>query len=171
MKLGEIDFPSKLIEAIRDGELVVFAGAGASMGAPANLPDFGALADKIAEGTGEIRGKGEEIDQFLGRLAKEYDSDEDGVKIHKIAADVLTKGDPKPSSLHLDILRLFRGNAQKTRLVTTNFDFLFEIAANDVLDPRPSVFSAPALPRGSDFTGIVHVHRYVDDPENMVLSV
>ena len=171
MKLGEIDFPSKLIEAIRDGELVVFAGAGVSMGAPANLPDFGALADKIAEGTGEMRGEGEEIDQFLGRLSKDFDSDEDGVKVHKIAADVLKKGDPKPSSLHLDILRLFRGNTRKTRLVTTNFDLLFEIAAYDVFDPRPSVFSAPALPRGSDFTGIVHVHGDIGDPKNMVLSV
>ena len=53
MKIAEIDFPSPLLSALRDGELVIFAGAGVSMGEPACLPSFKELAEKIAQGTGE----------------------------------------------------------------------------------------------------------------------
>ena len=42
MRCGQIDFPDELLHAIRDGRFVVFAGAGVSMGDPANLPSFGA---------------------------------------------------------------------------------------------------------------------------------
>ena len=53
MKLGGIDFPSALMTALRDHRLVVFAGAGVSMGKPASIPDFRTLAKQIAQGTGE----------------------------------------------------------------------------------------------------------------------
>ena len=48
MKIANIDFPKPLLNALRDGELVVFAGAGVSMGEPACLPSFEALANRIA---------------------------------------------------------------------------------------------------------------------------
>ena len=38
--MPNIDFPKPLLNALRDGELVVFAGAGVSMGEPACLPNF-----------------------------------------------------------------------------------------------------------------------------------
>ena len=40
MRIAGIDFPVPLLNALRDGELVVFAGAGVSMGEPASLPSF-----------------------------------------------------------------------------------------------------------------------------------
>jgi hypothetical protein len=43
MRCGQIDFPDELLHAIRDGRFVVFAGAGVSMGDPANLPSFWSL--------------------------------------------------------------------------------------------------------------------------------
>ena len=68
MKIAGIDFPIDLLNALRDGELVVFAGAGVSMGEPACLPNFKHLAQTIArEGIQELQ-DGEEIDRFLGRL-------------------------------------------------------------------------------------------------------
>ena len=40
MRIGGVDFPEPLLNALRDGRLVVFAGAGVSMGPPACLPGF-----------------------------------------------------------------------------------------------------------------------------------
>jgi len=39
MRIHGIDFPEELIDAQPDGELVVFAGAGVSMGQPSNYPN------------------------------------------------------------------------------------------------------------------------------------
>ena len=165
MKLGQIDFPPELIGAIRDGELVVFAGAGVSKGEPASLPLFDELACRIAEGSGEARGANEEIDQFLGRLASE-----NGIKVHEIAARLLTETNPEPTELHRDLLQLFKGEADKVRLVTTNFDLLFEAAADELFESEPTVFRASALPRGDEFAGIVHVHGDVTVDTDMVLT-
>ena len=169
MKLGQIDFPPELIGAIRDGELVVFAGAGVSKGQPANLPLFGELARKIAEGSGVTRRCDEAIDQFLGRLARE-NKNEGERNVNKIAARVLTETNPEPTDLHRDLLRLFKGDADKVRLVTTNFDVLFEAAADQIFGSLPTVFRASALPRGDDFAGIVHVHGDVTVDADMVLT-
>ena len=71
--------------------------------------------------------------------------------------------------LHRDLLRFSFGSGQ-IRIVTTNFDQLFEQASKDVLDSSPEVFQAPALPMGNDFNGIVHVHGAVIHPGGMVLT-
>jgi hypothetical protein len=52
MRCGQIDFPDELLHAIRDRRFVVFAGAGVSMGDPANLPSFWSLAVQVAAGSG-----------------------------------------------------------------------------------------------------------------------
>ena len=81
MKIDGIDFPRRILDALRDGKLVVFAGAGVSMGEPAKLPNFKGLATAIAQGTGKtLQGYHELEDQFLGRLQHE------GVEVHTIAA-------------------------------------------------------------------------------------
>ena len=46
MYIDEINFPNEIIEAIRNNNLVVFAGAGASVDAPTSLPNFEDLANK-----------------------------------------------------------------------------------------------------------------------------
>ncbi len=161
MKIGEIDFPEPLLSAVRNGELVVFAGAGASMGPPARLPNFRGLADSIATHTGESRSDEEAIDVFLGRLKLR------GVEVHKQAADALSAN--SPTDLHRSLLGLYR-SADEVRVVTTNFDLLFEAGAADVFKVGPKVFEAPALPLGNDFAGIVHVHGSVRSPRQMVLT-
>lgn len=162
MRLAGVDFPRGLTEALERDELVVFAGAGVSMGTPANLPHFEGLAAAIAAGTGEAQ-KSEPVDGFLGRLKSM------GTNVHERAADALRRGTPEPTSLHGDLLRLYR-TPQSVRVVTTNFDALFERAASQVFDTDPSVFTAPALPLGSSFSGIVHVHGDLADPPGMVLT-
>lgn len=157
-----------ILEAISNDELVIFAGAGVSMGKPSNLPDFEKLTKKIANGTGDEPTN--PLDRFLGKLVDK------GVKVHKRAARLLSKN-VEPNNLHKDLLRLFP-KEKHLRLITTNFDNLFEKAAeerNITLD----IYKAPALPLGSDFSGIVHLHgalpntndlRYYEKYKNLILT-
>ncbi len=162
-KLGSLHFDDSILDAIRDDRFVIFAGAGVSIGPPANLPNFVKLANDIAVGTGLERAENEPIDRFLGRLAHKE------IKVHQLAAQHLSKPASTPTSLHLDLLRLFRSH-DRVRIVTTNFDLLFEAAAQVVYDKCPEVFRAPALPLGRDFHGLVHVHGALTHPHEMVMT-
>ena len=163
MKIAEIDFPSPLLSALRDGELVIFAGAGVSMGEPACLPSFKTLAEKIAQGTGDVLQDGEQEDRFLGRL---HDK---GVKVHERAVRELSHNNPKPTALHKNLLRLYQ-KSEQIRVVTTNFDLLFEEAAQDVFGTVPKVSQAPELPQARNFYGIVHIHGDLNHPQDLVLT-
>ena len=167
MKISGIDFPRPLLTAMRNHELVVFAGAGVSMGEPAHLPSFKALATAIAQDTGNALHDHEPEDPFLGRLKH------NGTNVHAIAAEKLKMNSrqqpPQPTDLHRNLLRLYQ-ELGSVRIVTTNFDTLFEDAAKDVFDSTPEVFRAPALPLGRAFNGIVHVHGALDCPDAMVLT-
>ena len=48
MRIRSVDVPRALIEAHRNGSLVIFVGAGASRDPPSGLPDFRRLAADIA---------------------------------------------------------------------------------------------------------------------------
>jgi hypothetical protein len=59
------------------------------------------------------------------------------------------------------------------RLVTTNFDLHFESASRSVSSEKQKfeTISAPALPLGDSFYGLVHLHGSVDKPaERLVLT-
>ena len=164
---SEIRFPEALRAALRNDELVVFAGAGVSIGSPACLPDFRTLADSIAEVSGKARHDGETDDAFLGRL------DNAGVQVHARAARLLQKNrygkPPSPTNLHRDLVRLYP-EPDEVRIVTTNFDPLLGDAARALFSDPPDLFRAPALPLGRAFNGIVHVHGCLDRPQDMVLT-
>ena len=117
----------------------------------------------IAQGTGEALQKREPIDRFLGRLQNA------GVNVHVRAEEALSCEDREATELHHNLLRIYSDAAQ-VRIVTTNFDPLFEKAAGAVFDDKPEVFRAPALPLGRQFNGIVHVHGAVSRPNEMVLT-
>ena len=142
---------------------MVFAGAGVSMGSPAELPDFRELARRIAEGTGLTIRDDETEDQFLGRLK------DGGPDVHQLAARFLRSNDSESTELHRNLLRLYT-KPEDVRIVTTNFDPLFEQAADDIFNTSPQVFQAPALPLGQRPQGIVHIHGSVNEPTEMVLT-
>ena len=161
-QLGTINFDDGILDALRDDKLVVFAGAGVSMGPPSNLPSFSTLTTNIAQGTGYS--PTEPLDRFLGQLHHRK------VVVHERAAKCLTPpAGSKPNTLHQDLLRLFR-TAERVRLVTTNFDLHFETAASTLFGSTPEVYRAPALPLGYDFTGIVHVHGALPRAQDLVLT-
>ena len=163
MRIAGVDFPQTVLDAFEEGKLVVFAGAGVSMGSPAGLPDFSQLANQVASGRSESKGSGETEDQFLGRLHDKQ------VDVYSRVAEILRRNDPEPTELHGSLLRLY-GKQDEVKIVTTNFDDLFEKAAPRLWDSVPEVFKAPAFPLGSSCEGIVHLHGWVHDPKKMVLT-
>lgn len=160
-KLGAIEFDDRILDALRDDKLVVFAGAGVSMGPPSNLASFWKLTSDIAQGTGLE--PTEPLDRFLGQLHHRK------VAVHERAAQLLSPAGSAPNTLHQDLLRLFR-TVERVRLVTTNFDLHFETAASTLFGSTPEVYRAPALPLGYDFTGIVHVHGALPRARDLVLT-
>lgn len=162
MYIDEINFPNEIIEAIRNNNLVVFAGAGASVDAATSLPNFEDLAEKIAEGTGEILEDNDTCEAFLGYL-KSKDID-----VNKQAAELLSGTCLKHNQTHEAIIDLFVDPSQ-IRIVTTNYDQMFE----QVVESRGlciPVYNAPALPLGNDVEGIIHVHGNINNPNYMVLT-
>jgi hypothetical protein len=165
MLIRDVDFPQPLLDAQQNRSLVVFAGAGVSMPPPSNYPDFDRLAEQVSD---EVltRQDREPIDRFLGRLAARK------VKVHERVSTILSNPTSAPNPLHSNLLRLFETGA-KARLVTTNFDLHFTTAARTVFSPDPGfeTYSAPAVPLGGEFYGVVYLHGSVDKPaDRLVLT-
>jgi hypothetical protein len=145
------NLPDELLDAALAGELVVFAGAGVSMGAPARLPSFKGLAEQIGRLSHEVMpGTSEPLDVYLGRLERS------GVRVRDWTRDILHRPRGHPNPLHKSLISVF-GPDSPIRIVTTNFDLLFERAARAV-GRAAELFDAPALPLGDHFEGIVHLH-------------
>lgn len=164
MYISGIDFPDKIVKALNEGTLLVFVGAGVSMGAPTSLPHFTKLTQNIAEGSGYSYSDKDQLpqDQFLGQLESK------GIDVHGIASHLLSNMELKPNDLHRHILNLFSGT-NSIRIITTNYDEMLEKAANELKIHIP-LFNAPALPLGDDIYGIVHLHGNVDNTKYMVLT-
>lgn len=164
MKIKGVDFSEHLLNAQREGSLVVFAGAGVSMGTPSNYPNFKGLAKDIAKWAGVEWPEEEPIEYFLGRLVHKK------IKVHERVAALLSLPESKPKELHKNLLKIF-GSPDQIRIVTTNFDSHFETAAAEVLDKIPEIFKSPALPLGHDFCGLVYLHGSVqDNPKRLILT-
>lgn len=157
----DIDIPETLLSAQREGRLVIFAGAGVSMGAPSNLPGFRDLALRIAGGLLAPL-ENEAFDVFLGRVASL------GVDVQKLAREVLNVPGSAHRPLHRNIVELFRSR-DDVRIVTTNFDPHFTNALHACY-PGADIFTAPALPLGRDFFGAVYIHGSLARQEPLVLT-
>ena len=154
MRLAEsLTLPQDLEIARSAGELVIFAGAGVSMGAPALLPNFEGLAREIAEPKmGWRHEDADALDIYLG------DAERAGVDVQVRAREKLQGRGGAHTPLHENLLRVF-GEADRVRVITTNFDDHFTEAAAIVF-PGNSLprYVGPALPLGQNFRGIVQLH-------------
>src|SRR4051794_21784652 len=115
MWIGDVDVPLALIEAHKAGRLVIFVGAGASRGAPANLPDFRTLTAQIAAEAQVVPTDVDlrQPDVFLGQL------DDGPVDVHRQIARHLGLSSSQPNLLHEAIARLAIAGPG-IRIVTTN---------------------------------------------------
>ena len=164
MRINGVNFDEQLLNAQREGSLVIFAGAGVSMGPPSNYPSFNGLTQKIATWTGIEWPENEPNERFLGRLVHKK------IQVHEQVAKILSSPESKPKELHENIIKLF-GGYDGIRVVTTNFDSHFENAAVNAYGQMPEIFRAPALPLGNDFEGLAYLHGSVlSNPKRMVLT-
>lgn len=163
MLISGVDFNPQILNALEEGNLVIFAGAGVSMGPPCGLDNFVTLAEKIGEGI-DLEIDEEYPEVYLGKLKS------NGVKINERLHQKLLKPDSSFTPLHQNLVRLFV-KSESCRIITTNYDLFFEAAHEGVFGEEPKTYISPALPLGNNFTGIVHVHGALDaDQDGIVLA-
>ncbi len=168
---ADVRIPQVLLDAHREGRVVFFIGAGASMPAPSNLPSFQALAEFLGKESGvpyetSENGIPEPIDRFLGRLTHLQPPYE----VHKRAHAILTASESRPNDLHRAIVSLSAAYG-KPRIVTTNFDDHLSTAAKEAEIILPDQWIGPALPLGDRISGIVYLHGCVTrDPSELVIT-
>ena len=159
------DIPDKLLQAHEEENVIFFCGAGISY--PAGLPDFKGLVDKIYEHTGANR----TLIQEDAYNKKKYDATlnllEQDITGGRLVVRNALKEILQPnmrlkdaSATHLALLQLGRNREGGIlRLVTTNFDRIFEkVAKNKKISIN--VHAAPMLPvpKKSRWNGLVHLH-------------
>lgn len=162
---AEVELPQTLVDAHADGELVLFVGAGASVGPPSSLPLFEDLARQLADlARVPAPADGVALDYFLGSMPVDFD-----VKEH--AKNLICRPDSIPNSTHEAIVELADSGGGSTRIVTTNFDDHLMSAAAASGRTGIERWIGPALPLGDAFAGVVHLHGSVTRAaEELVLT-
>ena len=163
--------PDELLQARDEGRVVFFCGAGVSQ-AKAGLPGFFGLAEKVMETLGvqadsparklldEARNVETQIgvagvipaDRIFGLLERDFSTD----AIEAAVASVLQPNDKPDLTAHRTILDLATTREGLVRIVTTNFDRLFDNCGLSL-----SSWQRPRLPdpsRPKDMDGIVYLH-------------
>jgi len=158
------DIPEHLLQAHEDGRVIFFCGAGISV--PAGLPGFEGLVDKIYEELGATPEpiedqalKNKQYDAVLHQLELRYPGGRSALreKLVSILKPDLDKEGAR--STHDALLLLATDRDDKVRLVTTNFDRIFQYIVENKKPLIPS-FSAPLLPipKPSRWHGVVYLH-------------
>jgi len=178
------DIPDELIRAVTDGRATFLCGAGVSF--RVDLPSFKALTERVyarlgessndeaAESNAIIR---KEYDRALRSLEKRTHRPGTPSRVRGAVADLLV---PPTVAFpdHLALLQLSRDGDGRPRLLTTNFDTLFERAALAGGMSNVPSYAGVSMPRaGSERDyGILHLHgRIADDalglePTDLVLT-
>jgi hypothetical protein len=163
MWVGGVELPADLVDAHRQGRLVLFVGAGASRDSPSDLPDFRRLTEGIAQ---QVQYSADLMDLdhpdvLLGHL-------KDGaVDVHLLVAQRLSEPSSSPNHLHEAIAGLALAGPD-LRIVTTNFDRHLTTAL-DTRGAQADEYVAPALPVGNDFTGLVYLHGTLGRPPHRLV--
>lgn len=168
------DIPDSLLQAHEEGRAVFFCGAGISY--PAGLPGFKGLVDAIYRLVGTAPNAIEmdaysrcQFDATLDLLERRLPGQRQGLAMRKALAKALQ---PKlrrkrAADTHAALLQLARNREGALRLVTTNFDLVFERVAKRNKQPFRA-FTAPMLPvpKNSRWDGVVYLHGLLPDKED-----
>lgn len=153
------DIPNHLLQAHEDGKLVFFCGAGISC--QAELPLFGNLVEKIFIETGVDYpykdNKKIPLDIQLNLLEQKIPS----LKMREALIKILNPNLKAPGAkdTHRALLQLGRNRLGDLRLITTNFDRIFNlVAAEEKI--KLKYYSAPLLPvpKISNWDGLIFLH-------------
>jgi NAD-dependent SIR2 family protein deacetylase len=158
------DIPDALLQAHEEGRVVFFCGAGISY--PAGLPGFKGLVKQIYQLNGavptDIEQKAFESWQFdatLDLLERRLPGQRLAVR-SKLAQALKPKLRRKGATdTQSALLRLARSREGALRLVTTNFDRIFHVAAKRT-GQAFQAYAAPMLPipKNSRWNGLVYLH-------------
>nr|WP_298158364.1 anti-phage defense-associated sirtuin Dsr1 [Ferrovum sp.] len=158
------DIPDALLQAHEEGRVVFFCGAGISY--PAGLPGFKGLVEQIylLNGTtlSDIERDAFERGQFdatLDLLERRLPGQRLAVR-SKLAQALKPKLRRKGATdTQAALLRLARSREGALRLVTTNFDRIFHVAAKRT-GQAFQAYAAPMLPipKNSRWDGLVYLH-------------
>lgn len=170
------DIPDALLQAHEEGRVVFFCGAGISR--PAGLPGFKELVENIYEIVGEHRNPIEDLAFKREQFDATLDMLEHRLKGGRLAMrKALVKAlNPKlrrkdATRTHAALLQLARTRKGITRLVTTNFDRIFEHVLKRSSTPT---YPAPLLPvpKNSRWNGLVYLHGLLpkDDSDQSQLN-
>lgn len=170
------EIPDELIRAHQEGRVVFFCGAGISR--DAQIVDFKGLLEETARRlkhtfTSEERAllKAQKYEQLYQLLEMAYDNK---ACVRRESAKLLSKEEISDKALrkHKAILKLSHSQDKKCRLVTTNYDSLFDLAATK-LGYNVANYKAPLLPvpKKYKWNGIVYLHGKLDaDPSDENLN-
>ena len=163
------DIPEHLLQAHEDCRVVFFCGAGIST--PAGLPLFKELVDQIYDQLGTTPNKVEakaydnqQYDSTLDQLERRYPGQR--LAVRSVLATLLEPKWRRKGALttHQALLQLAADRKGKVRLVTTNFDRIFQRVISRRKLNVPTL-SAPLLPipKPSRWHGLVHLHGLLPD--------
>lgn len=168
--------PFELITGQERGEVVFLCGAGVSMGPPIYLPGFAKLVREIYDDLGEDwmlhppEKEGMDCppqylapDRTLNALFKRLAHQKPA--IFKALRKALTTSS-RGTKFHYNLLRLSRG-IDNVRLVTTNFDTLFERSWQRFMSETIESHAAAGMPDpgSTAWKGVFHLHGRLTDPE------
>ncbi|MGD0577931.1 MAG: SIR2 family protein [Bryobacteraceae bacterium] len=170
------DIPVEIVQAVEDGQVVFFCGAGVSQ--QAGLPSFRGLVDAVYEKLHRVR-KLFPVEQKAFEKA-EYDqvfaSLEAAIKepglVRGYVAEALELAADADTSTHQALLKLATDRSGRCRLVTTNYDRCFSRHPDTTI----RVDAAPRLPVPTPgrWSSVVHIHGALDhcdaDKRDLVLS-
>ena len=158
------DIPEELLQAHEDGRVVFFCGAGISYSA--NLPGFRGLVDDIYSNLGTGMEPAEkdaynrhQFDGTLDLLERRIPGQRLAVRtalMNSLSPNLKRKNATVP---HKSLLQLGRDRKGSLRLVTTNFDRIFESVGKNTKQPF-NAYSAPMfpIPKNSRWNGLVYLH-------------
>ena len=158
------DIPDVLLDVHEEGRVIFFCGAGISY--PAGLPGFQGLVDEIYRVLGatltDIEKEAydaEGYDATLVLLERRLPGQRLAVRraLHQVLQPKLRR--KGATDTHSALLQLARRRDSVLRLVTTNFDRIFEHVAQRKRQ-KLNAFVAPMLPvpKESKWNGIVYLH-------------
>jgi hypothetical protein len=173
------DIPDALLQAHEEGRVVFFCGAGISR--PAGLPEFKGLVEQIyalnrtALSDSDIELEAfnrEQFDATLDLLERRLPGQRLDVRraLAKALGPKLRRNGA--SDTHAALLRLARSREGALRLVTTNFDRIFHVAAKRT-GQAFQAYAAPMLPipKNSRWNGLVYLHGLLPaQPDDSVLN-
>ncbi|WP_321324966.1 anti-phage defense-associated sirtuin Dsr1 [Thiomicrorhabdus sp.] len=167
------DIPNDLLQAHEEGRVVFFCGAGISY--PAGLPGFEALVESIYESLNEEKAPLEESSFQRAQYDVTLDLLERRITGNRLTVRSALKNSLNPdlslsnaTKTHESLIKLGTDNYGSLRIVTTNFDHIFEEAAS-LLKVEINSYAAPMLPtpKVSRWNGLIYLHGVLPETNDI----